>query len=67
MLTLNPSKLAWIGIASWCQTGVFCPGLCRLLWFFGSGKHHLSYPGAAMACMFASSNNAVAIQIPIAV
>jgi len=65
--TLHPSQLAWIGFASWCQTGGFCSNHCRLFWLFGSGKYHLSYPGVIVPSMFASSNYAVAIQIPIAV
>jgi hypothetical protein len=65
--TLHPPQLAWTGFASWCQTDAFCSDLCRLFWRLESGNFHLIYPGAAMACMFAPSNHAVAIQIPIAV
>jgi hypothetical protein len=65
--TLHPAQLAWTNIASWCQVGGFCSDRFRQLWRFGLVNHHLNCPGIAMACMFASLNHTVAIQIPIAV
>jgi hypothetical protein len=65
--TVNASQLAWIGFASGCQPGGFCFDRHHLIWRFGSGKHQQIYQLATIACVFASSNHALAIQIPIAV
>jgi hypothetical protein len=65
--TLHSAQLAWSGMASWCQAGGFCLDHCRMFWCFGSGERYLICPGATIVTMFASSNHAVAIQIPIAV
>ena len=49
--TLHQSQSVWIGFALWCQTGAFCSDRFRLFWRFGSGKHHLIYPGRRHVCI----------------